>query len=667
MPVITCPSCGFSKDLPDTSLPRQGARITCPKCRTGFICSRAPTPAGPAFLPVTCPHCGQASRLSAEQVPPESQGLRCRHCGQTFRFHRAGPAVHADAPPSGPGSGETSPERARSGASADARPTELPPVIDLFERSWQSYRQQVWTILGIYLLTLALPGVGLALLLGGAAAASTIIQAPGPGLLIGLALIGLAALAGLLLVMNCGLAATVMAVVRPELSLVAALKEGWRLLWAFAWLYFLLTLLVAGGFLLLGVPGVLFMTWFLFAQYVLAEEDLRGMEALHKSREYVRGYFWSILLRLLVLYVSIFLLYLLLGWIPLLGGLLQVAAFPFTLIYPYLVFSDIKRVQGEVVVYPDWRVRAAWLATGLLGYLVLPLAFWLADGPEVVRDYLQLFETSRRGVQTAPGWPADRGRAPIEQLGKEAPRVETLAAADYQGLLARHFSAPGGGAVLGPLALAFDRFWSGGPAPHQWLEIRCLDLPNLGLMGERAIRIDIERVADGEGRDLYAADNMFEKEVFRRIRLQPDVTGRTWSGHRDVYLLDGTREEDVAEIRGTLHLDLPLGIQVLELTPSMMGESFQVAGQRVRFVTLRGGAAQLAFPGGPGRLLRVVGYNDSGQPLAEVGSSWSETPSGTALTQRFQGELYSLKVIMARKMFPTSYPFVLNAATGRRG
>jgi len=294
----------------------------------------------------------------------------------------------------------------------------------------------------------------------------------------------------------------------------------------------------------------------------------------------------------------------------------------------------------------------------------LPLAFWLADGPEVVRDYLLLFENSRRAVQVAPLDSVNQPQQTEERLGEAPPAPEQVSARDYEQLLKRQLPAAGRGVSLGPLSIALDRFWASGAVPHQWLEIRCLALPNLALMGEKAVQVDIERVGDTRGRTLYDAEHMYEKEVFRKVALRPDESGGTWSGNRDVYLLRGAREEDISEIRGQVHLNLPLAIKTLELTPSMMGQTHKVAGQKVRFLTMRGGVVQLEFPGGLGRVLRIVGYNDTGQPLAEAGSSWSESAGGTTLKQIFQGEVFSLKIIVAGKIHRYSYPFVLKAAGG---
>ena len=59
-------------------------------------------------------------------------------------------------------------------------------------------------------------------------------------------------------------------------------------------------LITAGGFLLLIVPGVLFMVWYAFAMYLVILEKKSGIKLLAESRELSRGKFWAVFGRLVV-------------------------------------------------------------------------------------------------------------------------------------------------------------------------------------------------------------------------------------------------------------------------------------------------------------------------------------------------------------------------------
>lgn len=62
-----------------------------------------------------------------------------------------------------------------------------------------------------------------------------------------------------------------------------------------------------GGFLLLIVPGFIFAIWFVFVQQVVVFEDKRYASALKQSRRYVRGRWWGVLGRLVLLTILILL------------------------------------------------------------------------------------------------------------------------------------------------------------------------------------------------------------------------------------------------------------------------------------------------------------------------------------------------------------------------
>lgn len=58
---------------------------------------------------------------------------------------------------------------------------------------------------------------------------------------------------------------------------------------------------VLGGFLLLIVPGIIFMTWFCFSIFIVVIENERGVRALKKSKALVRGRTFAILLRVVAI------------------------------------------------------------------------------------------------------------------------------------------------------------------------------------------------------------------------------------------------------------------------------------------------------------------------------------------------------------------------------
>lgn len=98
-------------------------------------------------------------------------------------------------------------------------------------------------------------------------------------------------------------------------------------------LVIILTLLaITGGFILLIIPGFIFMIWYGFATYIniLEEKNNKGIKALKTSRELVKGRwgatFWRLIIPILVVYGIITIV--VIGIIYMLtGGNLQSASF----------------------------------------------------------------------------------------------------------------------------------------------------------------------------------------------------------------------------------------------------------------------------------------------------------------------------------------------------
>jgi hypothetical protein len=131
-----------------------------------------------------------------------------------------------------------------------------------------------------------------------------------------------------------------------------------KLFWAAIWIAILNALALLGGFVLLVVPAILLAIWFTFTSYVLVLEDKRGMSALLASKEYVKGFWWAIVGRILLLALVWFAI-LLIIYAPLaaifggiFGGILYVLLFlvfvPFSVCYTFEIFTNLRRLKPEV-------------------------------------------------------------------------------------------------------------------------------------------------------------------------------------------------------------------------------------------------------------------------------------------------------------------------------
>jgi hypothetical protein len=177
--------------------------------------------------------------------------------------------------------------------------------------------------------------------------------------------------------MSWGLAAFTSAAVDDHLKIRDALAKGWLKARNFIWVSSLFAFIVGGGFFLFLIPGVIFLIWFLFAQFIVVAEDERGMDALLKSKEYVSGKWFDIFLRVLILWlISV-------GFnlIPVVGPILSIFFIPFMILFIKLIYEDLRDLRGEVVLHPhSFGTRFRWIGTGALGYIVFPIILFILMG-----------------------------------------------------------------------------------------------------------------------------------------------------------------------------------------------------------------------------------------------------------------------------------------------
>jgi hypothetical protein len=77
-------------------------------------------------------------------------------------------------------------------------------------------------------------------------------------------------------------------------------RESLGLVRAFFWILLLQILAIGVGFILLVIPGFLLIAWLYFAQYALVFRGKRGMSALIRSYELIRGRFLRVATRIVV-------------------------------------------------------------------------------------------------------------------------------------------------------------------------------------------------------------------------------------------------------------------------------------------------------------------------------------------------------------------------------
>lgn len=184
-----------------------------------------------------------------------------------------------------------------------------------------------------------------------------------------------------------------------KLTVSEALARSKNKIWPVIWVAIILGFIVCGASMLFLIPGLVLAFYFLFAKLIVIVEKEQGMKALLKSREYLRGYFWPIVGRYLAIVVVSFAVYFILGLassflgqtfssalgaragtaiLLVLQALVNIIIFPLMMIPAYLLYIDVKKVRGDVVVDLNSKQGLIYLAIGLAGWIFLGVMIVLA-------------------------------------------------------------------------------------------------------------------------------------------------------------------------------------------------------------------------------------------------------------------------------------------------
>lgn len=155
-------------------------------------------------------------------------------------------------------------------------------------------------------------------------------------------------------------------------------RRGWKKIGSIFWVGLLSGIIVVGGYLLFVVPGIIFAVWFSLALYIVIAEGLGGMNAILKSKEYVRGYWWEVFWRFIfigLVIIGINIAVMLLGLvIPVLPNLLMIFLTPLTVIYTFLVYKNLKAIKeakGEVKSEFSSGEKIKYILAGLAGIILV--------------------------------------------------------------------------------------------------------------------------------------------------------------------------------------------------------------------------------------------------------------------------------------------------------
>ncbi|HUC02116.1 MAG TPA: hypothetical protein VMA75_04435 [Candidatus Paceibacterota bacterium] len=153
---------------------------------------------------------------------------------------------------------------------------------------------------------------------------------------------------------------------------------GW--FWPFVWVIIIEILAVIGGWIMVIIPGIWLAVSLSFTAYVFVIERRRGLDALRQSKDYVKGYWWPVWGRMLLVGVPFVIVEAVLEAIfaaaggrvlaSIVGMVLTLFILPYTSIYNYLIFQNLRELKPEMATAEKKEGGGFIMASAIVGIAV---------------------------------------------------------------------------------------------------------------------------------------------------------------------------------------------------------------------------------------------------------------------------------------------------------
>ncbi len=159
-----------------------------------------------------------------------------------------------------------------------------------------------------------------------------------------------------------------------------------RRFFPYLWVSALVNLVVMGGVVMGVIPGIIFGIWFSIVTFTFLLEDRRGMDALMASKAYVRGYFWPVLGRFLLVSLIVGLIAMLISLVltqlgPVMNQIgtivLQLVLIPFVMVYMLTLYRALQGVKPDISALVPQEKKGFFIFSAVLGILapIILIAF----------------------------------------------------------------------------------------------------------------------------------------------------------------------------------------------------------------------------------------------------------------------------------------------------
>jgi len=261
----------------------------------------------------------------------------------------------------------------------------LPGVNALLSEAWHLYKSRYKTFLGITVLSFFLTIFSFVIFGIGVSIASFLVKhivGEAVAFLVGLALFVVLFLIALI-VQFWSQTALIYAIKdsKENIGIKESYKRGWNKIRPFFWTSMLTGFITSAGFVFFIIPSIIFSVWFSFAAFIVVAESLNGMNALLKSREYIREYWWNVFWRFFFAILPLVTVFLFLGIIGAVFGnkifsdilinIVSLLLAPLYTVYSFLIYKHLKIIKGDFEFSPSQKSKNFFVIVGVLGNFLL--------------------------------------------------------------------------------------------------------------------------------------------------------------------------------------------------------------------------------------------------------------------------------------------------------
>lgn len=242
---------------------------------------------------------------------------------------------------------------------------------ELLSKSFQIYKSRIGVFVGIMIIPFLV-----SLLVFGSAFLLKILKVPWIWFIV--AIIGYF----VLVIVNLWSGVSLLYAIKErdqKIGIKESFRKGWHKILSYWWISILVGLITIGGFLLFAVPGIIFAIWFSLALYVLVSEDIKGMNALFRSKQLIKGYwgkvFWRFLVMGLVVVVIVVPIAVIAGLfnVPFINNIMSALIGPFSMTFGFLIYENLRSLKKEVPFMPPKRkTKIGFILIGIAGILLIP-------------------------------------------------------------------------------------------------------------------------------------------------------------------------------------------------------------------------------------------------------------------------------------------------------